>query len=207
MHRLIVTSELYQLASTTKGSEASHKVDPENKLYWRMNFRRMESQVVRDSLLYLAGKLDQTVGGPSVDPKQGGFRRSIYFLHSRDDRDRFLSMFDDADLMQCYRRSESIVPQQALALSNSKLAFEMSTAISDRLSASVQGDSIEPFIEAVFIALLGREPDSAEMGLAASYYDQMLGLQDERDAATARQRVRARLVHSILNHNDFVTVR
>ena len=76
-----------------------------------MNSRRMESQVLRDSLLHLAGRLDLTRGGPPVAASPNARRRSLYFFHSRDGRSKFLATFDDADVFACYRRSESIVPQ------------------------------------------------------------------------------------------------
>ncbi|MEL6110006.1 MAG: DUF1553 domain-containing protein, partial [Planctomycetota bacterium] len=193
LHRWIVTSDAYRLSSSTLGVESSQDSDPENTLYWRSNSRRMESQVVRDSLLYLAGRLDTQVGGPSIDPSKGGNRRSLYFLHSRDQRDRFLSMFDDADLMQCYRRSESIVPQQALALVNSKLAIEMATAIAKRLPR----DSNLTFVNAAFERILCRSPQRDELAECLRHFE---------DSPDARQ-ARVQFVLAILNHNDFVTIR
>ncbi|MEO1525553.1 MAG: PSD1 and planctomycete cytochrome C domain-containing protein [Planctomycetota bacterium] len=191
LHRLIVTSDTFRLRSSTAGEQANHRLDPENQLYWRANARRMESQVVRDSLLQLAGQLDSTIGGPSIDPAKGGNRRSLYFLHSRDQQDRFLSLFDDADLMQCYRRSESIVPQQALALSNSKLAIEMSATIARQLPA----ESEEAFVRSAFETILCRDANDEELAACVSF------LKNGDD------RTRAQLVLAILNHNDFVTIR
>ena len=111
LHRLIVTSEAWRRdSSTAKVDSHTREADPENRFYWRMNPRRMEAQVVRDSLLHLSGELDLTMGGSSVDPDGETKRRSIYFNHSPEKRSLFLSTFDDADLLQCYRRSESVVP-------------------------------------------------------------------------------------------------
>lgn len=193
IHRLIVTSNTYRLSSSTLGAESNRQRDPENLCYWRANSRRMESQVVRDSLLSLAGQLDTRVGGPSIDPSQGSNRRSIYFLHSRDQRDRFLSMFDDADLMQCYRRSESIVPQQALALVNSQLAIKMASEIAKALPS----DSNQAFVNAAFERLLCRSPDRDELTECLRHFE------DPSDV----QRTRMQFVLAILNHNDFVTIR
>jgi hypothetical protein len=197
LHRLIVSSEAYRLSSSNAGADvATLEADPENRFYWRMNSGRMESQVVRDSLLHLAGVLDAELGGPSIDPKDGGNRRGIYFLHSRDHKDEFLSTFDHADHLQCYRRSRSIVPQQALAMSNSKLALEMSEKIAMRLLG--EGDA---FIASAFEAILCRAPDAEETEACREFTTEiaMLGA----DGARAR----TRLVHALLNHNDFVTIR
>ena len=81
---------------------------------------RMEAQVVRVSLLALADELDTTMGGPPVNPvgEEHSRRRSLYFVHSHNDHHRFLEIFDDAGVQECYRREQSIVPQQVLALAN-----------------------------------------------------------------------------------------
>src|SRR5205814_2303810 len=82
MHRLIVTSSTYRMASTFDKADA--KVDPENVYLWRMPSRRMEAEVVRDNLLYVGGNLDATVGGPELPPGQTltSKRRSIYIRNA-----------------------------------------------------------------------------------------------------------------------------
>ena len=75
LHRLMLSSAAYQSSSSNAGADsATRATDPGNHLYWRANPRRMEAQVVRDSLLHLAGVLDLQMGGPSLDPKDGGLR-------------------------------------------------------------------------------------------------------------------------------------
>ena len=155
LHRQITTSRTYRLSSSTAGADANTlAADPNNHFYWRMNARRMEAQVVRDSLLHLAGALDLQRGGPSLNPGDAVRRRSLYFKHSRDQQDKLLKMFNDADHLNCYRRTESIVPQQALALSNSKLAIEMAGAIAGKIEDA-------EFVDIAFEWLLGRRPDAA----------------------------------------------
>src|SRR5262249_13630927 len=61
MHRLIVTSSAYRMDSSMDAANAA--LDPENRYLWRMNARRMEAEVVRDSVLHVAGQLDETLGG------------------------------------------------------------------------------------------------------------------------------------------------
>lgn len=208
LHRLIVTSRAYRLASSADGSQ-NPSIDPENRYYWRADRRRMESQVVRDALLHLAGRLDATVGGPSVDANEQAVRRSLYMKHSRDQQNKFLSMFDDADILQCYRRSESIVPQQALALANSKVSIEMAGRIAERIAAGLKRPSGDAFLHEGFFVLLGRTAVEEEIAACEAFIQQLSNLpkyqslsSDERDAA-----VRGRLVHALLNHNDFVTIR
>ena len=201
LHRLIVTSRAYRLSSTTAGADAKTlAADPNNHFYWRMNTRRMESQVVRDSLLHLAGVLDTKMGGPSINPGDAVRRRSLYFKHSRDQQDKLLKMFNDADHLQCYRRTESIVPQQALALSNSKLAIEMSGLIAKKIEG-------EEFVESAFEILLGRKPDSNERQECLKTLGELEAVAKTAKKKNPGQRARRGLVHALLNHNDFVSVR
>ena len=201
LHRRIVTSRAYRLRSTTAGADPKTlAADPNNHFYWRMNTRRMEAQVVRDSLLHLAGVLDAKMGGPSINSSDTVRRRSLYFKHSRDQQDKLLKMFNDADHLQCYRRSESIVPQQALALSNSKLAIEMSELIANKI------EGVE-FIESAFVILLGRKPDSIERQECLKTLVELEEAAAKAKKANPKQRARRGLVHALLNHNDFVSVR
>ena len=191
IHRLILNSQAWQRTSSNlNANEENLAIDPENKYYWRMNNRRMESQVVRDSLLSLAGSLDLKMGGPSLTPSAKVKRRSIYLFHSRDGRDKLLSTFDDADVLACYQRSESIVPQQALALMNSQTATEAAKQISAQFN-SVK--SSENFISAAFLKILGRKPGDEEIKESLAF----LKLQPKRE----------NFIHALLNLNDFQVIR
>lgn len=196
LHRLLVTSEAWRRdTSTAKVDSQTREKDPENRFYWRMNPRRMEAQVVRDSLLHMSGELDLTRGGPSVAPDGKSKRRSLYFTHSPEKRSLFLATFDDADLLQCYRRGESVVPQQALALSNSELAFDAS----EKMASLLEEDGNRELIADLFLTILGRDPSAQE----TSECETFLSLFSPKE----NERARSRLVHALLNHNDFVTIR
>jgi hypothetical protein len=207
LHRLMVTSAAYQLSSSGAGGGAKNlEADPENRFYWRMNPTRMESQVIRDSLLSLGGELDPKLGGPSVPTQaEGSRRRSLYFVHSNNDQQKFLSVFDDASVRECYRRSESIVPQQALALSNSKLALAMAARINDRLHQKLGKVSDADFARAAFEAVLASTPVAEELAACTEALQQWRGLAKGR--ADAERRARGHLIHALLNHNDFITIR
>ena len=208
LHRLLVTSEAYRRSSSGSGADpATLAADPGNRFYWRANPRRMESQVVRDSLLQLGGELDSAMGGPPVSPNGNSKRRSLYFTHSRDAEDKFLTMFDNADILQCYRRSESIVPQQALALANAAVSLEASAKIAERLFSAHPSADREAFVDSAFLFVLGRSPGEDERAACLDYWTEMAGLDSVKAAKDSEATVRARLVHALLNHNDFVTVR
>ena len=209
LHRLIVTSEAYRRSTGIREADQStSETDPTNQYYWRRLPVRMESQIVRDSVLHLAGILDPKMGGPTENPTDRNVRRrSLYFTQSRDARNAFVAMFDDADIQRCYRRTESIVPQQALAMANSRLTLEMSRVLSERLavhSANEPADG-ETFVRDAFELLLARKPTTEETTACQTTMEQLReALKGQADALT---RSRVALVHALLNHNDFVTIR
>src|SRR5438094_8606222 len=106
---LIVTSITYRMASTP--DEANAKIDPDNIYLWRMNSRRMEAEVVRDNLLYVAGDLDETMGGPDIDHKLGltSKRRSIYLRIAAEKEVEFRTIFDGPAVTECYERHPSVM--------------------------------------------------------------------------------------------------
>jgi hypothetical protein len=209
LHRLMVTSATYRLRSASAGSAPSNAVaDPENRHYWRRNPSRMEAQVVRDSLLHLAGDLDLVLGGPSIAvDDESSRRRSLYFVHSHNDHHKFLAMFDDANVLDCYRRAESIVPQQALALENSKLARAAAEKIADRLGQQLGAATDATFVGAAFEAVLACRPTAAERAECEQAFAKLVELLRQQNHAEPVRRARANLVHALLNHNDFITIR
>ncbi len=202
VHRLIVNSAVYRMSSSLAANEFAAEQDPENQLWWRRVPTRMESQLVRDSLLALAGTLDPTVGGPPVPSGQQetSTRRSLYFFHSNNERNLFLTTFDEALVKDCYRREQSIVPQQALALSNSQLALDAAEKIALRLSENQPDDA--PFINTAFRFVTGINPNQDEMAASAAALEAWKTLPGGNDKSA-----RANLVWTLINHNDFVTLR
>jgi hypothetical protein len=189
IHRIILTSETWKRsASNLHADPKTIKMDKKNQYYWRMNSRRMESQVVRDSLLHIAGKLDLKMGGPSINPSPDSSRRALYFLHSRDQQSKFLATFDDAEILACYERTESIVPQQALALSNGKVPMQ----ISEKLGTMGPKEN-KPYIKELFQKILCRLPTDEELQECLLFLNKMPK--------------RSRLAHALLSHNDFLTIR
>lgn len=209
LHRRIVTSSAYRLSSSAANADANLKIDPEDRYYWRMNAKRMDANVVRDSLLHLAGDLDLTMGGPPVPPAQqeASRRRAMYFFHSHNEHNKLLDIFDNANVLECYRRTESIVPQQALALWNSRLAMTGAARINDALSARLAGTDDAAFVTAAFTTVLGTLPTKDEL---ATCLEAMTELRAELKGvlpAEQTKRVRLQVVQALVNHNDFVTVR
>lgn len=189
----IVLSDLYRRSSSNAAADArTLATDPDNIFLWRMNPRRLESQSVRDALFALGGKLDLTLGGPSLDPDKAEStpRRSIYFVQTPDTEHRFLGAFDNANVLECYRRNESVVPQQALALTNSQLSRATADALAEKLRAAAPAD----FIRRAFQTILNRAPTEKEHQVSL-------------EALTALKNNRPLFLQALLNHNDFVTLR
>ena len=211
IHRLIVTSQAYQRSSSESNAIANNlEVDPLNELLWRQNPVRMESQILRDSLLQLSKQLDTQIGGPTIDPERqsNNHRRSLYFKHSRDDQHKFLTLFDDASILACYRRSTSVIPQQALALANSKLSLDAATQIAKALTLNPNLDfeSEEAFVTHAFENILGWTPTTEEMKSCLT----SLAIWQNQNKSNANPNSlspRASLVHVLINHNDFATIR
>ncbi|MAR11425.1 MAG: hypothetical protein CL681_15885 [Blastopirellula sp.] len=202
LHRLIVTSAAYRMKSTTMGAEGNVEQDPDNRYWWRRVPIRIESQVVRDALLSMSGTLDERLGGPPVLRAEQGnsLRRSMYFFHSNNERNLFLTTFDEALVKDCYRREESIVPQQALALTNSRLVLDAAEAIAARIAVDVEDDA--EFTRCAFRVVLGVAPSEAEVQASLD----ALGQWKQLNGGSAK-RSRANLIWALVNHNDFVTLR
>ena len=202
VHRLIVTSAAYRMRSSAAGARANVTRDRDNRFWWRRIPGRLESQTVRDSILALAGNLDFTIGGPPVVRAQQAqsTRRSLYFFHSNNERNMFLTTFDEASVKECYRREESVVPQQALALTNSGLVLDAAQSIAQRLSMD-RKDEVG-FIRRAFATLLGLSVSETELTASRHALDEWRRLPGGSPA-----RARANFIWALINHNDFVTLR
>lgn len=193
LHRLIVTSAAYRRVSSNPKSDIQNQqsIDPDNKLLWRMNPTRMEAEVVRDSVLHLAGALDPKMGGQELENTEAetSKRRSLYFSCHPEvgGRSAMAAMFDAPEPTDCYRRTRSVLPQQALVLTNSKLVHDHSAALARQIGAEAPD-----FITAAFEHVLSRPPTADERASCRDFLNQ--GSKDG-------------LVRVLLNHNDFVTVR
>ncbi|MCS6976390.1 MAG: PSD1 and planctomycete cytochrome C domain-containing protein [Gemmatales bacterium] len=209
LHRLIVTSNAYRLSSSQAGAENNVRLDPENRWLWRMNSVRMEAEVVRDSLLHLAGELDRTLGGPPVPISQqdASRRRSLYLFHSHNDHNKFLDTFDAPNVLECYRRTESIVPQQALALWNSRFAMTMAGKILDRLHERYPDADDARFVTAAFEMILAVPPRSEELTACLETLEELRKVLESVPEAERTRRARLQIVQALINHNDFITVR
>ena len=209
LHRAIVTSRAYRTSSSNAGADpATLAADPGNRFYWRMEPVRLEAQIVRDSLLSLAGELDLSLGGPSIPiDDENSRRRGLYFTHSHNDHQKFLATFDDASVLDCYRRSESIVPQQALAMENSPLVATMAEKIARRIEADHPEVGDADFVRVAYATILTVEPSPDEQAVMAEFLASTAARAKANNHPNPSASSRMSLVRAILNHNDFLTIR
>jgi hypothetical protein len=228
IHRQLVTSAAFAMTST-EGDSASEnlKRDRENRFVWRMNSRRLESEAIRDSVLFVAGELDLTNGGPELPESVGlnSRRRSLYFRSTPNEKMAFLELFDQANPNECYRRQESVVPQQSLALFNSSISLDMARKLAKILATehppSGSLDEFDRFVAAAYERILSRSPTESEAAACRRFRDRHVALlqnspQEKFPAANPQvipasqqplERAAENLIHVLLNHNDFVTIR
>ncbi len=187
MHRLMMTSKAYRQAATF--DETAQAKDPFNKLLWRFPPQRLEGEVIRDSMLAVAGKLNPHVGGPSVFPPlpagmpkpRGGWdatedpaeqaRRSIYIFVRRNNRYPMMQAFDMPDTHEtCARRSTTITAPQALSLLNDEQTVDWARALAERVFERAGSDKGRQVDEA-FLLAYSRRPDSFEKDAALTFFD------------------------------------
>jgi hypothetical protein len=169
MHRLIMLSSTYQQSSETNPQYA--QVDPENRLLWRANVRRLDFEAVRDSMLAFTGKLDLSVGGKPVNLTDEPYsnRRSVYGYIDRGSLPELIAQFDFADPdMANSRRTTTIVPQQALFFMNSPMAVDVARKVTSRREFLEATDDAGK-VNALYEVLFQRPPRPQEVQLAAEF--------------------------------------
>jgi hypothetical protein len=169
LHRTIVLSAAYQQSSANNPAYAEK--DPNNKLLWRYNLRRLEFEELHDSLLAIAGELNLTRGGRSVAIGSEDFakRRAIYTLIDRQNPPELLTQFDfPSPDVSSGKRYETIVPQQALFLMNSPMVIETARKLVDR-PAFATLNSDEERVTLLYLAIFQRWPTKQEVALGLRY--------------------------------------
>lgn len=218
LHRLIVTSSVYQAASA-RSSDATlqeqwdhaFEVDPDNELLWRFPRRRLAAESLRDGLLAVSESLNFEMGGPGVRPplppemvktlKSGQWkespspedhvRQSIYLFARRNLRYPFFATFDRPTADQpCARRNQSTTAIQSLVLLNSELVIRASKQLAARVSKNTSRPPSQ--IDELYVRLYARHPDAEESAAAIAFLQSGAGLDD--------------LCRAMLNSNEFLYV-
>ena len=166
MHRLILLSAAYQQSSAAPAETL--QADADNRLLGRMNRRRFEAEPLRDSLLAVAGILDQGMGGPAIRELDNR-RRTLYLMTIRSDRNNYRMLFDAADPVGIVeKRIDSTVAPQALFLLNHPFVLSQVQCLVQRLEREAPADD-RGRIEWLYRLLYARPPTAGEVeaGLAS----------------------------------------
>jgi hypothetical protein len=166
LHREIVLSATYQQASRPRPDAA--KIDPANRLLWRMNPRRLDIEAYRDCILQATGSLDTSVGGPSADLDQAANkRRTAYARISRGRVNNVLQLYGFPEAtMHSPGRETTTTPLQQLFVFNSPFMRDQAAA----LLASVSKEPDDPAkVRAMYHKVLSRDPNDRELSLASQY--------------------------------------
>lgn len=168
LHREIMITATYALSD--EPSVRNYAEDPDNRLLWRYNRRRLDAESLRDSLLYVSGKLDLHVGGPAVRLDKANNRRTVYGHVSRRQLDPMLALFDFPNPNSTSeQRLQTTVPLQKLFFMNSPFVIDQSKALADRVTSSAA--SKDERITAAYRFVLQRDPTREERKLALEFID------------------------------------
>jgi mono/diheme cytochrome c family protein len=211
IHRLIMTSQAYQMASAYDDSKNIDK-DPQNQFLWRFRTQRLDAEIVRDGVLAASGALNLAVGGKPVRPplpdalvkstiynvwknQEDGpevWRRSLYVYRKRGMAFPMFEVFDMPDPnFSAGRRSVSTVPTQALTLINNEFVLKQAQMFADRVKKEAGDDPVQQIQLAYRIALT-RPPDDTELAVATD----LVGSHSLVD-----------LTHVLLNLSEFLYMR
>ncbi|NND97780.1 MAG: DUF1553 domain-containing protein [Pirellulaceae bacterium] len=177
--RRILLSSVYQSSSAHDPEQAV--IDPENKLLWRMNRKRLRAEDIRDTLLFVSGSLDETFGGPNVSEgtkSEYGYRftssrRSVYVPVFRNTLPEVFEVFDFADPnIQRGSRTSSTIASQALLLMNHPFVIDQCEKAAEQL-LQIDPFSTSSAIEQAYLQVIGRSPTVEEIEIVAPFLDEV----------------------------------
>jgi hypothetical protein len=220
LHREILRSGTYRMASIEDPESAER--DPENRLLWTFNRRRLDAEEIRDAMLAVSGDLDRSPGGSHPFPPVWEWRysqhrpfvadypsrhRSLYLMQQRIRLHPFLAVFDGADTnASTERRKTSTTPQQALFILNDEFVHEQAGRLADRLELEAADSASR--VDRAFRLAFGRGASCDEKQEAIAYLarvDEALGAAGLSDARRPRAAWESYL-RVILGSNEFVFV-
>lgn len=224
MHRLIMNSRTYRQSSRI--TEQHQQLDPQNQLLSRMPLRRMDAESLRDSMLFVSGRLDDRQGGRpdsvsvnrdglvSINPTSEDFwRRSVYAQYRRTEIPSMLETFDYPEMgPNCMARNVSVISPQSLMMINNEHVRKLADAFATRVEAIISEDKSEDsdihdktrqtqLVETVYNLALNRMPNDAELHVGVEALNSLFaGWHGARHAALATY------CHTILNSAAFLYI-
>ena len=224
VRQLVLSSAYRQVSTTGDFNRTGREADPANDLLWRMRLRRLESEIIRDCILTAAGKLDRTMGGPSLMLKMlpdgrfvvqeeglptptAKFRRSVYVLARRNYHLSMFEVFDQPRLTEsCVRREPSAVVLQSLSMLNDEFVQEQAAFVGEQIGRAADDGHAEKIAKAAFQLVLCRPPRARETAWVVEFISAQRDDYEKRGAAPAeaRKQAVADLAHMLLNTSEFL---
>jgi hypothetical protein len=219
MHRLIMLSRTYQLASSDDDADAA--IDPANDFCWRQNPRRLSAEEIRDSLLVVGNTLDRSPDGPHPFPPESEWHytqhhqfiadypsnhRSIYLLQTRLRKQRFLGVFDGADTNAATGvRALSTTAIQALFMMNDTLMTQQAAKLADRVWPDANGDDASR-IDYAYKLCFNRPATAEEISTGRQYLEACAEKLGAAGIAADQRTHQARIsyLHVLLSSDEFV---
>ncbi len=221
MHRLIMTSSTYRQSS--KVTPLHERLDPENLRLSRMPLRRMDAEVLRDTLFLVSDRLDQTPGGlpdpvlqrkdglATAVPTPGGWRRSIYIAQQTSHRmgtsnPTILDTFDFPEMTpNCLERVESTVVPQALHLLNDPTVRKLADSLAGRVRREAGSDPARQIEQAYWI-VLNRPPTSEEQSVSRQALERLGKSVENAGGREVAEQALAKFCHTLLNSAGFLYI-
>jgi len=204
-------------------------LDPDNTLFWRMNLQRLEAESLRDSILFVSGKLNPQLSGPGIKPRiradllpasqrnkwpvlttegPDQWRRSVYIYVKRQLLMPMMELFDAPTTTDsCAERTRSVVPTQALVLMNDEFVEDQAGYLARRAAMDSGGDSAKA-IERMHLLALARGPSAEKLKQATAFVSARETVYAAETTAkeSPRQRALTDLAHVLFNSSEFITI-
>ncbi len=192
--REILLSSVYQLSS--ESSETNLAKDPDNRLFWHAPQKRLDAEALRDTLFFVSGTLDPSLGGPSQELNPDNPRRAVYAKISRVNLDDMLVLFDFPNpVISSEKRGVTNVPSQQLFFLNSSVILKQSEMFAQRLHREA-GEEDAARIALAYRILYAREATNAEVEIGLKF----LKRQDDPEAKRLLSKEYAQI---LLASNEF----
>jgi mono/diheme cytochrome c family protein len=203
IHKLVMTSAVYLQSSRFDESNAA--IDRENELLWRHPPRRLEAEVIRDSLLAVSGLLDPKMFGPGT-LDEASRRRSIYFTVKRSKLMPMMQVFDAPDALSSLgERSSTTVAPQALLLMNNANSRACARAFARRIAPESTTDLAQA-VRAAYLVAVARQPTAEELADGAAFVTAQAALYGTAGKPDSRDLALADFCQVLLCLNEFVYV-
>jgi hypothetical protein len=203
IHKLIMTTATYM--QTSDSQEDGRRIDPANQWLWRKTPRRLEAEIIRDSMLSVGGELDRTMFGPGT-LDEGMKRRSIYFTIKRSKLIPMMQVFDAPEpLVGVGNRPSTTIAPQALTFLNGAHVRRYARGFAKQILAPAS-ESVSDTVHAAYLASVARPPSDEELREAVAFVESQQASYEADKKDDAAKLALADFCHVLLSLNEFIYV-